>query len=187
LHPGTLAFIILIIAVFRSQMSQIETVSWLITITILDGIIPFAFYMYFTRKGFVFDDRFDNPKVLKQRISIFIILLVTTVTQFIILASTKQYQPLISVFAGGIIAVSIVTLITSNWKISLHSGMVTLFASMIIYIYGFEKTWPMLLLIPLIFWSRLKLKRHTIWQLLGGMALAIMIVFFTLAIFQKLY
>lgn len=58
--------------------------------------------------------------------------------------------------------------ITLFWKISGHLSTATLFISILIHWYG-RAWWPLLLFLPVLAWSRVILKRHTIAQTLGGM------------------
>lgn len=68
------------------------------------------------------------------------------------------------------------TLITFFWKISLHMTMNIVVSILINYLFNWQL--PILYLtIPLVFWSRLYLKKHTISQLLGALILNGSIVF----------
>lgn len=187
LNPAFLGIIILVIGVLRSKMSQIETLAWLLGVLTLNGLIPILFYLFFTKKGHVFDDTLDNPKVQKERIGFFMIFICLVSGQLLILASTKQYQPLLAILSGGLIALIMVMGITYFWKISLHSGMTTIFVLMLIYLYGIEKIWPSFFLIPLVFWSRIVLFRHTLAQLLGGIITACLVVLLTYLMFVGLF
>ncbi len=64
------------------------------------------------------------------------------------------------------------TLITFWWKISFHMIIATLAASFIIFLWRAPQSCLLLSLIPLIGWSRLQLRRHSIKQVIGGMLLA---------------
>lgn len=173
--PALFAIIILITAILKSPMSGMETISWIIGVVALNAFVPFLFLHYFTIKGLVFDDELKNEEVHRQRIRIFIVFLVVVVLEFFILLGTTQFQPLLAVFTGGIIAISLCIMITYFWKISLHAAMTTFFIIMIIYMYGWQ-FWPLVFFIPLVGWSRVVLKRHTVWQYIAGCTLAIVVV-----------
>ncbi len=60
------------------------------------------------------------------------------------------------------------TLITFFWKISLHMTLNIVFVLTMNYLYDWRL--PILYVcLPLIFWSRLYLKKHTVLQLIGGL------------------
>lgn len=184
LNPALLAIAIVIIGVYKSPMEFNVKVSWIVSVIALNGAIPLFFYVYFLNKGYIFDGPLAEKSISKNRVIILMILLFLIALQILVLISTKIYQPLLVILTGGLIAVACVLLITNVWKISLHAGMTTIFAAMIIYLFGLEKTWPIILLIPLVFWARLVLVRHNFWQLIGGVALAILVVLTTFFIFR---
>lgn len=62
--------------------------------------------------------------------------------------------------------------ITLFWKISGHSGAVTISSIIVIYYYIWLLI-PMLILIALVSWSRIHRKNHTLSQVLGGIGLAL--------------
>jgi len=64
-------------------------------------------------------------------------------------------------------------LITLFWKISYHQIWSCMAVFSIIYIWQTPLSLFLLLLIPLIGWSRLELKRHTLSQVVGGTLLSI--------------
>jgi len=75
---------------------------------------------------------------------------------------------------AGIIIV-IMALVTSKWKISIHAISYTSLCLTCIGLFGprFALT---LLLLPVLYWSRLKLKKHTLPQLLAGSAICLVIL-----------
>ena len=182
--PAMLGIIILIVAVIVSGMSSMETISWIIGVIILNGFIPLLFVLYFQKKGLVFDAELANEEVHRQRIQMFFVFLVIVAIEFMILLSTTKYQPLLAVFTGGMVAISLTAVVSYYWKISLHSAMITFFVCMIMFLFGFQ-FWPIIVTIPIVGWSRLVLKRHTLMQLVAGFFLALIVVSVTF-IFYKL-
>lgn len=70
---------------------------------------------------------------------------------------------------------TILTIITYFWKISLHTSLNT--AGIILVNYLFD--WKLLYLfalLPIIYWARLALHRHNIYQLLGGSLISAAVV-----------
>lgn len=186
-NPALLGLTILIVAVFRSSMSGVERTAWLLAILVLDGVMPLSFYLYFIKKGYVFDDTLDNTKVLQNRVTIFLIILVTIALQFLIVVTGPKFSPIMFVFSGALIAISLTLIITYFWKISLHTGMATLFVCMIIYLFGLVKAWPVVFVLPLVFWARLVLSRHNIWQLLAGCLFALLVILIALYLNGRLF
>jgi len=67
-------------------------------------------------------------------------------------------------------------MITLFWKISNHTLAVTTFILFSIILLGYNYLY-LLLLLPLVMWARLYLEKHTLGQLLGGVILAIFVIF----------
>lgn len=172
-NPGFLAILILLVAVYESQMPHNVSVGWYIGILVLNGVIPGMVYWFFTSKGYVFDDTLHNEDVHRERVYIYgIFLLLTTIELLVIVSAKHFYQPLYATLVGGIVAIIIAGVLSYFWKVSMHSSMITFFVLMFVLMFG-PAWWPVILLIPVVWWSRLVLYRHTIWQLLVGMILSV--------------
>lgn len=181
--PPVLGLVILLVAIGKSPMTTTETIYWVTAVMTMNGLIPFLFYVYFTKKGIVFDETLDHREVHRQRVWIFMVFLVVVALEFFVLAFTKQYQPLMLVFTGGFFAIALGLFITYFWKISLHSALTTFFVMMLVGIFGL-KVWPIVFFIPLVIWARLIMKRHTMSQLFAGSILALVITIVTFSIYR---
>lgn len=176
-NPALLALVILLAATYKSDFSAKEVIGWYVTILVLNGLVPTVVYFFFTSKGYRFDDSLENKEVHKERIIIFLVLLaITGFELFFMLISNQLYQPLYAVLVGGMVSITIATIISYFWKVSLHSSLITFFVAMVILLFGYTY-WPVISLIPLVWWARLSLNKHTIWQLVVGAALSFLIIF----------
>jgi membrane-associated phospholipid phosphatase len=63
-----------------------------------------------------------------------------------------------------------ITLITLRWKISVHSTTATGISLFTVWVFGMSLL-PILLVVPAVAWSRVKLRRHTPLQTLAGIGL----------------
>lgn len=59
--------------------------------------------------------------------------------------------------------------ISMFWKISGHAGGISLATGLVLYWHGWN-WWPILTLVPLVGWSRVVTKNHTVAQVAGGIA-----------------
>lgn len=185
-NPGILAILILLVAVYKSGMPTNIAVGWYVGILVLNGVIPGMIYLFFTHKGYVFDDTLHNDDVHKERVAIYGVFLSLTAIELLVMVAARHfYQPLYATFVGGTVAIIIAGAVSYFWKVSMHSSMITFFVLMLILMFG-PDWWPTILLIPLVWWSRLVLYRHTIWQLLGGMLLSIAVALGTFWFFGLL-
>lgn len=177
LNPGFLIFAVLIIAILVSPMTKIETAGWIMAIVIFNGVIPGLLYEFFTGHGFIFDDTLHNTKVHRERVLLFgTFLVLIAIELLIMIASGKIFQPFLAVLVSGAIGIVIAGAISYFWKMSMHSTGIIFFVLMMIIIFGWS-FWPLIFFIPLVWWSRLVLYRHTIWQLIGGAVFSLIIVF----------
>ena len=139
--------------------------SFLIAI-IFTAIIPYMAILLLYKTGKVSD--LQIPK-RKERLFPLLVVNICVIAGFFALIYMQPEKLLLSVYMIYLLVLPAISLITLFWKISFHASYITLFS--IVYLVVFGK-WAMLtiLLIPLVGWSRIKLKRHTIAQVLGGIA-----------------
>ena len=91
--------------------------------------------------------------------------------------------PILTASMGAYTAAAIVTQqITRYWKISTHAMGITAPLVALTYLYG-EDPLPFLVLIPLVGWSRVYLKAHTVAQVCAGVALGALSV----AVFFRIF
>jgi membrane-associated phospholipid phosphatase len=70
----------------------------------------------------------------------------------------------------GILQSTIILLITKYWKISAHTTGISGLAVFLTGIFGWSGA-PVLLIIPLVSWARIRLDSHSFWQVAGGVIL----------------
>ena len=81
------------------------------------------------------------------------------------------------VFSFAYLSVSIFLIIANMiTKISTHMAGIAGPLTAIIYIYGLQAL-PLLILIPILMWARVKMNAHNYYQLLGGTGLSIIVTF----------
>lgn len=91
----------------------------------------------------------------------------------------------LTIFAGaGVFQVTFLFLVTSRWKISGHSTAAAGFAVFIVSLFG-KYAAPVLLLIPLIAWSRIRLNRHELTQVVAGSFAGITYMLVVLYLIQR--
>lgn len=183
-NPAIFGIIIILVSLFRTPMNQALRISWFVSILVLNALIPFCIYKFLLGKGYIFDAPLARKDTQRNRLIIFLFFLLIVGLEVLILGSTTASQPLLVILTGGVIALILSLFLTYFWKISLHAGMATIFIAMLIYIYGLEHVWFSMLLLPLVFWARIILTRHTYFQLFMGVAAAILVILITFVIFR---
>ncbi|MBN1872858.1 MAG: phosphatase PAP2 family protein [Anaerolineae bacterium] len=84
--------------------------------------------------------------------------------------------PLLKAMAGaGFVQWLIVFAITLRWKISAHTSSAAGVTMLILRVFGLAAA-PLVISIPLIAWSRVKLRRHTLGQTVAGAVLGCVVI-----------
>ncbi|MBI5619873.1 hypothetical protein HY950_02840 [Candidatus Gottesmanbacteria bacterium] len=137
-------------------------VTWIIAFGLM-AVVPVFLMVFAMRKKVVSNwdikRREERPRVLG------VILLLEFINILVIrpLVSPWVTQTLVGIF----IVLSGFTLITLRWKISGHTLASALFTGAVIAWFGWS-WWPILLIVPLVAWARVKTKNHTVGQVIAG-------------------
>lgn len=165
-----LPFILLPLVLLKSGLSS-EQLTIIFPLVIFFQILVPIGYIYFalkTKKA----TSWDLP--IKEERKGFLI--VTLISCLISLAVIYYYGNtfLFRLSAAVIVNLAIIAVITKFWKISFHASLVTITAILLNSLFEWQFIW-LLLLIPLVFWARLRLGEHDIFQLVAGFALSVTI------------
>lgn len=166
LGPAVLWPAILIIFLFKTGLTQKQIAVFIPLLLLFLVFMPLGFiYFGFRMKKITDLDLTKRKERFVPLITTFICLLISF---FFILSFGNRL--LTNLFTLIIILLLVNGIITFFWKISFHVGLNTISTLLINYL--FHWTLPILYLtIPLVFWSRLTLKKHTIAQLIGAFIL----------------
>ena len=141
------------------------------------GPMLFIFWLYATDRISDLDmsERAERQKVFSVFVVFFFLGTLT-------LLATRAPAVLVATMAGYTAASLVVQQITRYWKISTHAMGITAPLVALTYLYG-EDPLPFLVLIPLVGWSRVYLKAHTVAQVCAGVALGALSV----AVFFRIF
>lgn len=154
----------LIILFVRRAIGDTEHFFYWSTVTlILTSAIPVLFIVWQVRRGNITDAHIVHRE---QRLSVFFVFVASSLIGALILwwlDAPHSFFVLSLLIALNAIPAG---LITTVWKISMHSWVIA--AALTIYglYFGVSQwlLWSALLIVPLIIWSRVYRKRHTLWQ-----------------------
>ncbi len=82
-----------------------------------------------------------------------------------------EYKAMFVLSLAYIFVTTVIMLVNLVWKVSTHSGGVTGPVTALIFGFGIYAT-PLIVLIPIVIWARLKLKAHSTMQLIMGVIIA---------------
>jgi len=172
LNPLLVSLVLFLLLSFKSTSNTFDAVKWLL-ISIAVSILPvFSVIIYLVRS-----QRLTSFFTItrKQRTKIYLFAGVCAGIGCIIFPYLRAPKELIATFVAGLSAVVAFMCINLLWKISLHTAFVTASVTVLIMLYG-SIVAATVVLIPLIAWSRIELKHHSLAQVAAGALLAASIV-----------
>ena len=181
--PTTL--VIGLIGIFATPMSPTERLFWLVLVGVM-GVLVGLMLWWFIRQGYVIDAKLTHGQDFhRDRLGVLWIAVGLLVIADLIAWQMGQAEPLWSMLVSLTVLLTVATLITQFYKISLHMiGTASLVTILILQFHSAALL--TLLLLPLVAWSRRVLHRHTPAQLLLGTGLAVAIVTTTFALTGQL-
>jgi len=155
---------VFIIICLKVVDSLAMAISWAALCILFATIIPFLYIFILYHKKRIYDLHLPNRE---NRIRPLIVAIISYIMGFFILYVLEAPLFLKAIFAVSIINAVILTTITYFWKISFHTSWVTVTSITFFILFG---KWMLLLLllIPFIGWARVKIRRHTIMQVILG-------------------
>ena len=139
-----------------------------------DILIPCLIYLWFYNTKRISD--MDITK-RRERLVVFPLFLLSHFAGLIkvwYLGEVALLGALITLFVLSLLMV----VITFFWKISVHVILITALWMFLINFFGFVTMWWFGIVVCLVMWSRIILKRHTLRQVLAGFLLSIAMLFF---------
>lgn len=166
------------INLFMLQTGQ-EIFLWTVLCVVFGSLIPFVFILILYKKKKIND--LHVPK-REERIRPTLVTLVSYILGFFVFYILKAPIYLRAIFFGSFLTVIILVLITYFWKISFHTSWITYFCITYYIVFG---KWAVLfaVCIPLVAWARVKIKRHSVAQVIAGSAVTVITAFFGYSFF----
>jgi len=156
---------LLLVFIFRTGLDSYQIKILFPSIFILLVFVPIA-YLYLAPK-LKWAKAWDLPE-RKERIPFFIVVTICTLLSALLVYYFGN-QLLFTLISILFILMLVNFFITYFWKISLHAGLNTAGSILVNFLFGWQL--PVLYItIPVIFWARVFLSKHTKNQLLAGIA-----------------
>ncbi len=172
MNPFLVALIIILLLSFESTSSTLDALKWSLILIALSILPIFSVIIYLVRNKRL-DSIFNS--VRGQRTKVYWLAGVCVGVGCVVL--TYWGAPLIlrAAFVAGLSAAVIFMCINLLWKISLHAAFITALVAVLVILYGWIAV-VTVLLIPLMSWSRIELKQHSLAQVATGAPLAALII-----------
>lgn len=160
--------LLFIVIIFRSGLNYQQLLVIFPSALILQVVIPLTYLYIAPKVGLA--TAWDLPKREERYLFLSICFIASLITCFI-----SYYYGTSLLFKLNLLLLILFTIIfvtTLYWKISLHTSLNTVGSILINYLFGWSLWW-VYLSIPLVFWARLVLKRHTLIQLIVGIIISL--------------
>lgn len=144
--------------------NPVEALMWLAGLMPLLVLPPIGYLLWLVRQG-TLADIYMPERETRLRPLTFIM-----VWALVCLMLARRWEaPLVVEFfvVAAIVLTGILSLVTLFWKISFHGATISAAATATLMVAG-SSAWPMMLLVPLVGWARVRLKRHTLRQVVYG-------------------
>ncbi len=165
--PVLAAASLVVVAMFVGTVLVWESIGVFLFIAV---VLPTLYVFWLVKKKLVSD--FHIP-IRRQRIRPMIFMLISGVVS--IIALTLLHPPRFIIYLGVAACLQLVVIfvITLRWKISGHAAAVSTFSALCWLLFG-SLAGFVFILIPIVIWARLRLKRHTPMQTLAGTVLGLL-------------
>jgi membrane-associated phospholipid phosphatase len=172
LNPFVVAVTTLVLLAFKAAPAVSEAVKWIV-ISIAISILPVVIVVFILVRLKKLDGFFSNPR--EQRNSVYLLASALGVIDCVLYWYLHAPRLLSVLFTTGLIAVIIFMVINYYWKISLHTAFITGAVVVLVIVFGWMALFTVVF-IPLVGWSRIVLKQHTLPQVVVGGLLSVLIV-----------
>ena len=167
-----LSIAIAAVAVAGLALNDESALTWIALYIALSILPPTLYIMYLVRNGIVTDFHLN---VRRERTKPFILMTANSAVVLLIMSLLGAPKLILIVLATAVLQLLFMLLITLRWKISGHCTAVTGLIVLALALFG-ENALPFVTLVPLVAWSRIRLKRHTFAQTVAGIALGVITV-----------
>ncbi len=113
----------------------------------------------------------------KKRLKPLLAQVAFAIFDILIISAVFRNADLALLFILFFVWITIFFLVTIKWKISGHAGTLALATGLVVKWFG-PSWWPVLLLVPIVGWSRVVKHDHTIWQVVAGALYSWVLVYF---------
>jgi len=173
LNPLVVLPPVLATASFQTPNGFIENLKWFTVTLVFSIVVPASAVLWELRHGRI--SGWDIPdRRQRMRPAVVGTAVVGALAPLGIIVAFNGPAALLAIYAAGL-TVTILSLgITSVWKISQHALSIGSATTFLYAVLGTMAA-PLLLLIPLVCWARVRAGAHTRWQVIAGAAMGVSI------------
>ncbi len=170
ISPHIVGIVITAMVALRFSDNPLEILSWLALLLPLTVVPPLLYLFWLVHRG-ALEDIYMPERATRLRP----LAVVMGWILFCLMLIRYWEAPLLveAFFLSALILIGILSLVTLFWKISFHGATISAAATATVMVAG-SWAWPIILLIPLVGWARIRLERHTPRQVVYGSLVGIL-------------
>jgi membrane-associated phospholipid phosphatase len=172
-NPFVTAIVLYVILAHAYATDTLTFWSWLFVSSFFSSIGPMLYVLVLYWSGRVSD---LDMSVRREREEVFSAFVISYFLGAVTLYALHTPPIIYASMAGYTAAAFLVQIITRHWKISTHALGITAPLVALVVLYG-QQPLPFAVLIPIVGWSRVYLKAHTVAQVLAGTLLGFLSVY----------
>lgn len=165
ISPHIVGVVLVSVITINYSDNPIEVLLWLALLMPLIALPPLGYLIWLVHTGSLEDIYMPTRETRLRPLTVLVVWF------FVCLMLIRYWEatPIVEVFVlATMVLVGVLSLVTLFWKISFHGATITAAATATMMVAGSYYAWPVILLIPLVGWSRIRLKRHTPRQVIYG-------------------
>ena len=152
------------------KLSSSAAWKWAGIYLILGVLTPFLYVVWLLKRGYVTD---IDVQLRKQRAQPLLVTILCTGAAWLVLALGAAPTTMTLIATAIWLQVVVIFAVTLRWKISVQAATVA--GAMTVAWALLGSPLPFLIAVPLVAWSRVRLRRHTLLQTLAGVVLGLVI------------
>jgi membrane-associated phospholipid phosphatase len=182
LNPFIFSAAVLVLLSFHNTADTGEALKW-VGVSLAISVVPVFIIVIWLVRRKKMDGLYDNTN--HQRRIVYLLASVLGAIGCGLMWGFKAPDLLAVIFTTGFIEIVVFMGINYYWKISLHTAFAAAAVTVISLVYGVTAVWTLILL-PLVAWSRIELKQHSLMQVISATLLAAGIVAAVFGGFRRL-
>jgi membrane-associated phospholipid phosphatase len=171
MSPHVVGIVLISTLAYQFSDNPLSVMLWLAVVLPLLVVPPLIYLLWLVQKGAIEDIYMPRRSARLRLLAMLMVWLVGCL-------GLIRYWDVPSLVQSFVLAtttlVGILSLVTLFWKISFHGATISAAATVTVMVAG-SQAWPVVLLVPLVGWARVRLKRHTPRQVIYGSLLGALI------------
>ncbi len=164
ISPHVVGLVITAVMSICYSDNPMEILGWLAALLPLIMIPPLAYIMWLVHTGALEDIYMPRRETRARPLTVLMMWLLVCLG----LVRYWTTPPIVeALLITTLVLVGVLSVVTLFWKISFHGATISAAATATVMMAG-TWTWPIMLLVPLVGWSRIRLLRHTPRQVIYG-------------------